>query len=122
MEDCAARETLEEIGIDVRNFILGHKFIEYVQRSKPVRLYIVEGIDEATKFAPISRKEISEICWHRIESVLSDKTNYPLVFQQMQKLKQEFLTPKKHVHVVQQDSIFDFIENMITEYPSPFPT
>lgn len=70
---CAAREVLEEVGVDFSAYvsdreedsIVVHRVVDretgLKQRS---RLFIVPGVSEQTHFATQTRKEISQIAWH----------------------------------------------------------
>ncbi|XP_026403156.1 mRNA-decapping enzyme subunit 2-like isoform X2 [Papaver somniferum] len=53
---CAVREVLEE-------------YIEVTIGEQRVRLYIIAGVKDDTVFAPQTKKEISEISWHRISDL-----------------------------------------------------
>jgi mRNA-decapping enzyme subunit 2 len=64
---CAIREVLEETGFDVSKLLKREEYIEFVFRQQRVRLYIVAGVTEDTVFAPLTKKEISEITWHRLD-------------------------------------------------------
>ncbi|CAE6099562.1 unnamed protein product [Arabidopsis arenosa] len=64
---CAIREVLEETGFDVSKLLKKEEYIEFVFRQQRVRLYIVAGVKEDTVFAPLTKKEISEITWHRLD-------------------------------------------------------
>ncbi|XP_010492118.1 PREDICTED: mRNA-decapping enzyme subunit 2 isoform X2 [Camelina sativa] len=64
---CAIREVLEETGFDVSKLLKKEEYIEFVFRQQRVRLYIVAGVTEDTLFAPQTKKEISEITWHRLD-------------------------------------------------------
>lgn len=55
---CAAREVYEETSCDISALVREDDFIEAVAFGQLVRLYIVVGVDEATQFAPRTRKEI----------------------------------------------------------------
>ncbi|EEH57127.1 mRNA decapping protein 2 [Micromonas pusilla CCMP1545] len=73
---CAAREVLEEVGVDfsayvrdedsiVMNRVVDHE-TGLKQRS---RLFIVAGVSEETGFATQTRKEIGAIAWHPISTL-----------------------------------------------------
>ncbi|VVA97002.1 unnamed protein product [Arabis nemorensis] len=64
---CAIREVLEETGFDVAKLLKKEDYIEFVFRQQRVRLYIVAGVSDDTAFAPLTKKEISEITWHRLD-------------------------------------------------------
>ncbi|XP_039129672.1 mRNA-decapping enzyme subunit 2 [Dioscorea cayenensis subsp. rotundata] len=67
---CAVREVLEETGFDVSRLLNMDDFLEVVIGQQRVRLYIIAGVKEDTAFAPLTKKEISEISWHRLDELL----------------------------------------------------
>ncbi|XP_051116601.1 mRNA-decapping enzyme subunit 2 [Andrographis paniculata] len=66
---CAIREVLEETGFDVSNLLNTDDFIENIFGQQRVRLYIVAAVKDDTHFAPLTKKEISEIAWHRLDEL-----------------------------------------------------
>lgn len=66
---CAFREVLEETGFDVSKLLKIDDFLEVVVGPQRVRLYIIPGVKEDTVFAPQTKKEISEISWHRLDDL-----------------------------------------------------
>lgn len=66
---CAVREVLEETGFDVSKLLKMDDYIEVVIGQQRVRLYIITGVKEDTVFAPLTKKEISEISWHRLDEL-----------------------------------------------------
>ncbi|CAM0942846.1 unnamed protein product [Alopecurus aequalis] len=67
---CAVREVLEETGCDVSKLLKLDDHIEVSIGQQRVRLYIIAGVKEDTVFAPQTKKEISEISWHKIDDLL----------------------------------------------------
>uniref|UniRef100_A0A804PX65 Nudix hydrolase domain-containing protein n=1 Tax=Zea mays TaxID=4577 RepID=A0A804PX65_MAIZE len=67
---CAVREVLEETGCDVSRLLNLDDYIEVSIGQQRVRLYIITGVKRDTVFAPQTKKEISEISWHRIDDLL----------------------------------------------------
>ncbi|KAJ4979783.1 hypothetical protein NE237_010563 [Protea cynaroides] len=67
---CAIREVLEETGFDVSKFLKIDDYLEVTIGQQRVRLYIIAGVKDDTVFAPMTKKEISEISWHRIDELL----------------------------------------------------
>ncbi|CAM8964851.1 unnamed protein product [Rhodiola kirilowii] len=63
---CAVREVLEETGFDVSNILDKNEYLEVKFGDQRVRLFIVSGVKDDTVFAPQTKKEISEIAWHRL--------------------------------------------------------
>ncbi|CAH8341518.1 unnamed protein product, partial [Eruca vesicaria subsp. sativa] len=67
---CAIREVLEETGFDVSKMLKKEEYIEFTfEGKKRVRLYIVVGVRDDTAFAPQTKKEISQIAWHRLDGL-----------------------------------------------------
>ncbi|MQM06336.1 hypothetical protein Taro_039158 [Colocasia esculenta] len=66
---CAIREVLEETGFDVSKLLKMEDYVEVVIGQQRVRLYIIAGVKEDTVFAPLTKKEISEISWFRIDDL-----------------------------------------------------
>ncbi|KAL2249257.1 mRNA-decapping enzyme subunit 2 [Sesamum indicum] len=66
---CAIREVLEETGFDVSKLLNKDEYIEMIFGQQRVRLYIVAGVKDDTAFAPLTKKEISEIAWQRIDEL-----------------------------------------------------
>ncbi|KAI1301509.1 m7GpppN-mRNA hydrolase [Halotydeus destructor] len=71
---CAIREVKEETGFDCADFI-SKKYIEKVIRGTTVRLYIVPGVSKETKFQPMTRCEIKNIDWFKINDLPEAKTD-----------------------------------------------
>ncbi|XP_042001551.1 mRNA-decapping enzyme subunit 2-like [Salvia splendens] len=67
--NCAIREVLEETGFDVSKLLNKDAYIEMIFGQQRVRLYIVAGVKDGTLFAPLTKKEISEIAWHVINEL-----------------------------------------------------
>lgn len=78
--ECAAREVLEEVGVDFSGLvreedsIVVHRVVDHEtglkQRS---RLFIVPGVSEQTHFATQTRKEISQIAWHPLTMLAKEE-------------------------------------------------
>ncbi|CAK9169602.1 unnamed protein product [Ilex paraguariensis] len=66
---CAVREVLEETGFDFSKLLNKEEYIEMIFGQQRVRLYIVAGVKDDTAFAPLTKKEISEIAWQRLEDL-----------------------------------------------------
>ncbi|XP_057979601.1 mRNA-decapping enzyme subunit 2 [Malania oleifera] len=67
---CAIREVLEETGFDVARLLNKDEYIEVIFGQQRVRLYIIAGVKDDTAFAPLTKKEISEIAWQRLDDLL----------------------------------------------------
>ncbi|XP_028782131.1 mRNA-decapping enzyme subunit 2 [Neltuma alba] len=66
---CAIREVMEETGFDVSKLLKKEEHIEVIFGQQRVRLYIIAGVKDDTPFAPLTKKEISEIAWHRLDEL-----------------------------------------------------
>ncbi|UYV71803.1 DCP2 [Cordylochernes scorpioides] len=56
--NCAIREVREETGFDISKIINQEEYIEHTLNEQTIRLYIIPGVSEETKFQPQTRKEI----------------------------------------------------------------
>ena len=72
-ETCAAREVLEEVGYDVSEQLDPKVYIETKWKDTLIRLYIVAGVPEDFQFATRTKKEISEIAWHKLKELPTSK-------------------------------------------------
>ncbi|KAL7267347.1 mRNA-decapping enzyme subunit 2 [Rhizina undulata] len=66
---CAVREVFEETGYDVSDKIREGDFVEITMRQQNMRLYLIPGVPEDTKFEPRTKKEISKIKWHHLSEL-----------------------------------------------------
>ncbi|XP_024518432.1 mRNA-decapping enzyme subunit 2 isoform X1 [Selaginella moellendorffii] len=66
---CSFIKVWEETGFDVSELIRTDDHLEVVIGQQRMRLFIVGGVPEETLFIPQTKKEISEIAWHRIEDL-----------------------------------------------------
>eukprot|EP00249_Psilotum_nudum_P011846 c23419_g1_i1 orf=229-1251(-) len=75
---CAIREVWEETGFDISGLLKVEDNIEVVIGQQRIRLFIISGVREDTVFAPQTKKEISEIAWHRVDELptTSNETSY----------------------------------------------
>lgn len=75
--DCAVREVYEETGFDCSAYITldSQDFMEVTIREQKIRLYIVAGVDERTRFETLTRKEISRIDWFKLSDLPTWKKN-----------------------------------------------
>ena len=70
-EECAAREVMEEVGLDIKSSINKNKFVQKHESNHSVRLYIVPGVKESTKLKTSCPYEIMSIKWFDLESIPS---------------------------------------------------
>ncbi|GIX61720.1 ribosomal protein L24e, putative [Babesia caballi] len=69
--DCAAREIMEEVGLDVRGVIHPGAFLECEVEGRNIKLFIVPGMKESDDLKPNTDFEIGDIKWVPLE-VLGD--------------------------------------------------
>ncbi|CAM6091250.1 unnamed protein product [Calypogeia fissa] len=67
--NCAVREVWEETGFDISGLLQVEQYLEVVIGQQRMRLYIIPGVREDTSFVPQTKKEISEIAWHRVDEL-----------------------------------------------------
>lgn len=77
--DCAVREVFEETGYDISPLLSSNNYIDAhtttttnttnSSNQQSTRLFIIPGVPESTNFIPQTRKEISKIQWHPIDSL-----------------------------------------------------
>ncbi|KAB2010473.1 hypothetical protein ES319_D10G240400v1 [Gossypium barbadense] len=105
---CAIREVLEETGFDVSALLNKDEYIEVIFGQQRVRLYIIAGVKDDTPFAPLTKKEISEIAWHRIDD-LQPATN-EVISRGITGLKLYMVAP-----------FLASLKSWISKHPSPLP-
>lgn len=66
---CATREVVEETGYDIQPKLHLDDHLEFVMGQQRMRLYIIPGVKDDTLFAPQTKKEVSEISWHRVDEL-----------------------------------------------------
>ncbi|XP_031502172.2 mRNA-decapping enzyme subunit 2-like [Nymphaea colorata] len=66
---CAIREVLEKTGFDISKLLKLEDNIEVVIGQQRMRLYIIAGVKKDTVFAPLTKKKISGISWHRLDEL-----------------------------------------------------
>jgi len=70
---CAAREVYEETGFDINPYLDEQDFIEQVINDQTVRLYLIPGVSEDTKFQTQTRCEIRAIEWFNVQLLPTNK-------------------------------------------------
>lgn len=98
---CAAREVLEETGLDVGKGLDERSAIELMNDAQATTMFVVTGVPLDFPFAPQVRKEISKIAFFPLDDLPSDQRN---VDKFLVKLKRMLKTRKKHVAVYGQKS------------------
>ena len=63
---CAAREVMEEVGLDIRNMIDKKRFLQHLEFRHICRLYIIPGIRETLELRTSCPEEIRAICWFEL--------------------------------------------------------
>lgn len=58
----------EETGFDITPYLHEHEYVERTIKGQRIRLYILTGVPEDTKFVPQTRKEIG--VWPADESAI----------------------------------------------------
>lgn len=72
---CAQREVYEETSYDITGHASESDYLEAAIHEQRVRLYIVRDVPQDMVFAPRTKKEISKIEWHSIDSLPSSKNS-----------------------------------------------
>lgn len=88
--DCAAREVLEETGMDLKGRLREDWCIELHLAQKRTKLYLVPGIDEAFPFHPRVRKEIAAFAWHDIAALPSTRQEDAQVYSAVDGTRHRF--------------------------------
>jgi len=71
---CAAREVLEETGIDIEGRVVEEDHVELTIAGKRHKLFIVPGLDPAAAhFAPKCKGEIGAYAWHSLADLPATK-------------------------------------------------
>eukprot|EP00889_Picochlorum_renovo_P004602 jgi/Picre1/31632/NNA_006983.t1 len=79
-EECAIREVLEETGFDITDKLVKKHYIQLTLGDQATKLFIVQGVQEDTLFAPHVRGEIGAFGWHLIEDLPSSKAESKRLF------------------------------------------
>ncbi|KAF8055521.1 hypothetical protein N665_1292s0018 [Sinapis alba] len=105
---CAIREVLEETGFDVSKLLKKEEYIEFTFRQQRVRLYIVALVADDTAFAPLTKKEISEIAWHPLDHL--QPASNEVITHGVAGLKLYMVAP-----------FLASLKSWISKHPSPLP-
>ncbi|CRG97477.1 mRNA-decapping enzyme 2, putative [Plasmodium gallinaceum] len=98
---CACREIYEEIGIDIFPYIDEQVYIETHIEDQPIKLFIIPGVKEDTKFQPKTRKEIGDIRWFEIDKLTA--------YQDLKEKDNLFENKKERINAW---FVFPFIPNL----------
>ncbi len=79
-EECAIREVLEETGYDISERLVPKDHIKMQIGDQGTKLFIIQGVDEATPFAPHVRGEIGAFAWHLLDHLPSSKAESKNLF------------------------------------------
>ncbi|KAJ6690443.1 hypothetical protein OIU85_006684 [Salix viminalis] len=90
---CAVREVLEETGFDVSHLLNKDDYIEEMFGQQRVRLYIIAGVKDDTAFAPLTKKEISEIAWQRLDELQPTSDEKSVISRSITGLKLYMVAP-----------------------------
>jgi mRNA-decapping enzyme subunit 2 len=74
-EECAAREVQEEVGYDISPLQNAEEYLEKRFGEQPVRLYLIPGVEESTKFETNTRCEIRDIRWFPLDALPASRTD-----------------------------------------------
>lgn len=91
----AIRETEEEIGVNVRPFIVDGVSARHEFCGRDITLFLAVGLSTRCKCVSKTRHEIAEIRWHRLAAVRAHRARYPLLVPFL-KLIDEWIDNLKH--------------------------
>jgi len=74
-DQCGVREVMEETGFDISSYLEEDEWLEQNINDHTVRLYLIPGVSENTKFKTETRCEIKDIRWFDINSLPTNKTD-----------------------------------------------
>ncbi|KAJ1622442.1 hypothetical protein T492DRAFT_1062552 [Pavlovales sp. CCMP2436] len=100
--DCAMREVLEEIGLDLHSYLDTSHFLEHSYgRGTSMKLFLVAGVDESVFLETRTKKEIGAIVWHSLSELGTEATkkdkDFWLVQQLIGRIKQWASTRRKEL-------------------------
>jgi len=73
--ECAIREVLEEIGLDLRMYLDTSQFLEHSYgRGTTMKLFLTHGVDESVHLETRTKKEIGAIVWHPLSELGTEST------------------------------------------------
>ena len=91
----AIRETEEEIGVNVRPFIVDGVSARHEFCGRDITLFLAVGLSTRAKCVSRTRHEIAEIRWHKLAAVRAHRARYPLLVPFL-KLIDEWINNLKH--------------------------
>jgi TPP-dependent 2-oxoacid decarboxylase len=92
------REVHEEIGFKIDEYFDPNNFLTLTFNEQVVKLYIIVGVDENTKFETLTRNEIAQIKWHNINEI-SNSNKFYNVSPFLKKIKKKIYTQTKVVKI-----------------------
>ena len=75
----AIRETEEEIGVNVRPFMVDGVSARHEFCGRDITLFLAVGLSTRARFVSRTRHEIAEIRWHKLAAVRAHRARYPLL-------------------------------------------
>ena len=75
----AIREVEEEIGVNVRPFIVEGVASRQEISGREITLFLAVGLSTQAKCTPQTRREIADIRWHRLRDIHDNARQYPLL-------------------------------------------
>ncbi|XP_024400126.1 mRNA-decapping enzyme subunit 2 [Physcomitrium patens] len=66
---CAVREVVEETSYNIKPKLNLDDHLEVVVGQQRMRLFIIPGVKDDFLFEPQTKKEVSEIAWHRLDEL-----------------------------------------------------
>ena len=91
----AIRETEEEIGVNVRPFMVDGVSARHEFCGRDITLFLAVGLSTRCKCVSKTRHEIAEIRWHKLATVRAHRARYPLLVPFL-KLIDEWIDNLKH--------------------------
>nr|CDS29604.1 mRNA decapping enzyme 2 [Hymenolepis microstoma] len=75
LRDCAVREVMEEVGLDIEHRIVENLFMDVFVGDTRHRVYIVEGFPKIRNLQPSTKNEIEVITWFSLSQLNMDITS-----------------------------------------------
>lgn len=75
LRDCAVREVMEEVGLDIEHRIVENLFMDVFVGDTRHRVYVVEGFPKIRNLRPSTKNEIEVITWFSLSQLNLDITS-----------------------------------------------